>query len=115
MKSDDVVGRVKAYEAIVKGQNIPTPGVPESFKVLVRELQSLALDIQILDNDGNEIRLKDYSDDTEMLRNIPGSSEDFAKDEEYVTNEDELAGSFRTGEADEMDSDADLDFGDGQE
>ena len=112
VKSDDVVGRVKAYEAIVKGQNIPTPGVPESFKVLVRELQSLALDIQILDNDGNEIKLKDYSEDADMIRNIPVSSEDFAKDEEYVTNEDELADSYRTGEAYEMDSDDGLDFGD---
>ena len=114
VKSDDVIGRVKAYEAIVKGQNIPTPGVPESFKVLVRELQSLALDIQILDKEGNEIRLKDYSEDSEVLRNIPGSSEDFSKDEQYVTNESELAGSYRTGEAYEMDSDAELDFGDGQ-
>ncbi len=112
VKSDDVVGRVKAYEAIVKGQNIPTPGVPESFKVLVRELQSLALDIQILDKEGNEIRLKDYSEDTDMIRNIPISSEDFAKDEEYVTSEDELADSYRTGEAYEMDSDDGLDFGD---
>ncbi|MBR3996275.1 MAG: DNA-directed RNA polymerase subunit beta [Clostridia bacterium] len=114
VKSDDVIGRVKAYEAIVKGQNIPTPGVPESFKVLVRELQSLALDIQILDKEGNEIKLKDYSEDSEVLRNVPGSSEDFAKDEQYVTNESELAGSYRTGEAYEMDSDAELDFGDGQ-
>ena len=56
-KSDDVTGRVKAFEAIVKGQNIPTPGVPESFKVLVKELQSLALDIRVLDKEGNEIEL----------------------------------------------------------
>ena len=56
-KSDDVTGRVKAFEAIVKGQNIPTPGVPESFKVLVKELQSLALDIRVLDKEGNESEL----------------------------------------------------------
>ena len=56
-KSDDVTGRVKAFEAIVKGQNIPTPGVPASFKVLVKELQSLALDIRVLDKEGNEIEL----------------------------------------------------------
>ena len=56
-KRDDVTGRVKAFEAIVKGQNIPTPGVPESFKVLVKELQSLALDIRVLDKEGNEIEL----------------------------------------------------------
>ncbi len=57
VKSDDVTGRVKTYEAIVQGQNIPTPGVPESFKVLVKELQSLALDVRVLDKDGNEIEL----------------------------------------------------------
>ncbi len=112
VKSDDVVGRVKAYEAIVKGQNIPTPGVPESFKVLVRELQSLALNMQILDKDGNEIKLKDYSDDAEVVKNIPSYSADFAKDEEYVTNEQELADSYRTGEAFEMDSDEGIDWGD---
>ena len=58
VKSDDVVGRVKTYEAIVKGHNVPQPGVPESFKVLVKELQSLCLDVQVLDKDGNEIELK---------------------------------------------------------
>ncbi|MBE6540726.1 MAG: DNA-directed RNA polymerase subunit beta, partial [Ruminococcaceae bacterium] len=63
VKSDDIKGRVKAYEAIVKGQNIPDPGVPASFKVLVKELQSLGLDIRVLDKDDQEINLKDYSDD----------------------------------------------------
>ena len=57
VKSDDINGRRRAYEAIIKGQNIPTPGVPESFKVMVKELQSLALDIRVLDKDGNEIEL----------------------------------------------------------
>ncbi len=52
VKSDDVTGRVRTYEAIVKGHNVPQPGVPESFKVLVKELQSLCLDIQVLDKDG---------------------------------------------------------------
>ena len=74
VKSDDVVGRVKAYEAIVKGQNIPTPGVPESFKVLIRELQSLALDIRVLDKDGHEIALKDSSaEETERLPKVAPS------------------------------------------
>ena len=59
VKSDDVTGRVQTYEAIVKGKNVPTPGVPESFKVLVKELQSLCLDIQVLDEDGNQIELKE--------------------------------------------------------
>ena len=63
VKSDDVTGRVKTYEAIVKGNNIPTPGVPESFKVLVKELQSLCLDVRVLDKDGNEIELKDDDED----------------------------------------------------
>ena len=65
VKSDDVSGRVKTYEAIVKGQNIPTPGVPESFKVLVKELQSLALDVRVLDRDGNEIELSKIGEDDE--------------------------------------------------
>ncbi len=57
------MGRVKTYEAIVKGHNIPKPGVPESFKVLVKELQSLCLDIKVLDETGDEIELKDDDDD----------------------------------------------------
>ena len=67
VKSDDVTGRVKTYEAIVKGSNIPTPGVPESFKVLVKELQALCLDIRVLDEQGNEIELKDEEEDDELM------------------------------------------------
>ena len=67
VKSDDVAGRVKTYEAIVKGSNIPTPGVPESFKVLVKELQALCLDIRVLDEHGNEIELKDEDEDDEIV------------------------------------------------
>ena len=67
VKSDDVTGRVKTYEAIVKGDNIPKPGVPESFKVLVKELQALCLDIRVLDENGNEIELKDEDDDDEIV------------------------------------------------
>ena len=63
VKSDDVTGRVKTYEAIVKGHNVPKPGVPESFKVLVKELQSLCLDVKVLDEQGDEIELKDDDDD----------------------------------------------------
>ena len=62
VKSDDVVGRVKTYEAIIKGENIPEPGIPESFKVLLKELQSLALDVKVLDNEGDEIKLLDNSE-----------------------------------------------------
>ena len=63
VKSDDVVGRVKAYESIVKGENISEPGVPESFKVLIKELQSLALDVRVLTEDNKEIELKEFDDD----------------------------------------------------
>ena len=63
VKSDDVVGRVKAYEAIVKGQNIPEPGVPESFKVLIKELQSIGLDIRVLSGDSKEIIIHDDDDE----------------------------------------------------
>src|SRR5690606_21747323 len=63
VKSDDVVGRVKTYEAIVKGENIPEPGVPESFKVLIKELQSLALDVKVLSGDNEEIQIKEELDD----------------------------------------------------
>ena len=67
VKSDDVTGRVKTYEAIVKGSNIPKPGVPESFKVLVKELQALCLDIRVLDEAGNEIELKEEEDDDDII------------------------------------------------
>ncbi len=67
VKSDDVVGRVKTYEAIVKGQNIPSPGIPESFKVLIKELQSLSLDVRVLNRDGDEIDLKQHFDEDEDI------------------------------------------------
>jgi DNA-directed RNA polymerase subunit beta len=63
IKSDDVLGRVKAYEAIVKGENIPEPGIPESFKVLVKEMQSLCLDVEIISESGEEIELKEEDED----------------------------------------------------
>ena len=70
VKSDDVIGRTKAFEAIVKGQNIPTPGVPESFRVLVKELQALALDIKVLDANGEEIMLSSLGEDEVDQRNF---------------------------------------------
>jgi len=66
VKSDDVVGRVKTYEAIVKGENVPEPGVPESFKVLIKELQSLGMDVKILSGDEQEIEMKEIDDDDEV-------------------------------------------------
>ncbi|GLB61392.1 DNA-directed RNA polymerase subunit beta [Cytobacillus sp. NCCP-133] len=66
VKSDDVVGRVKTYESIVKGENVPEPGVPESFKVLIKELQSLGMDVKILSGDEEEIEMRDLEDDEEV-------------------------------------------------
>ncbi|HHZ13497.1 MAG TPA: DNA-directed RNA polymerase subunit beta, partial [Clostridiales bacterium] len=87
VKSDDVVGRVKTYEAIVKGENIPEPGVPESFKVLIKELQSLALDVKVLSEGSQEIEiLEDFDDEYDELDvNIEGR-ETVEEDEE--TEED---------------------------
>ena len=85
VKSDDVVGRVKTYEAIVKGQDIPKAGIPESFRVLVKELQSLALDVKVLDNDGNEIDLKqDLDDDEPGMGQMNDDMRNVAVDEELA-------------------------------
>ena len=75
VKSDDVTGRVKTYEAIVKGANIPKPGVPESFKVLVKELQALCLDIRVLDENGNEIELREDDDEDEVVYTADSENE----------------------------------------
>lgn len=64
IKSDDVPGRVKVYEAIVKGENIPEPGIPESFKVLVKEMKSLCLNVEVLNSEGQEIDLRGSEEDT---------------------------------------------------
>ena len=77
VKSDDVTGRVRTYEAIVKGHNVPKPGVPESFKVLIKELQSLCLDMKVLDAEGNEIELKDDEDDTAYQPGSRDNDDDF--------------------------------------
>ena len=84
VKSDDVTGRVKTYEAIVKGHNVPTPGVPESFKVLVKELQSLCLDVKILGEDGEEVDLKDDDDDD----SIYGAGGKVLPDDEITMDDD---------------------------
>ncbi len=103
VKSDDINGRRKAYEAIIKGQNIPTPGVPESFKVLVKELQSLALDIRVLDEDGKEIELNTLCAEEEVPVystrefNLKAEDDDF---EEYVETDD-VADNFIIEDADE--------------
>ncbi len=92
VKSDDVVGRVKTYEAIVKGQNVPEPGIPESFKVLIKELQSLSLDVKVLDKDENEIDLKQTFDDDELDFVPVSAPDDTAFDEVSVAEEDSFNG-----------------------
>jgi len=91
VKSDDVVGRVKTYEAVVKGDNVPKAGVPESFKVLIKELQSLGLDVKVLDEDDAEIDLKQTFDEDDDVGIV--TAEDF----EYVADED-LEAEFITGD-----------------
>jgi DNA-directed RNA polymerase subunit beta len=82
VKSDDVVGRVKTYEAIVKGQNIPAPGIPESFRVLIKELQSLSLDVRVLDHNGDEIDIKQKFEEDEDIVDAATAPSEF--DEENV-------------------------------
>ena len=81
VKSDDVVGRVKTYEAIIKGENIPEPGIPESFKVLLKELQSLALDVRVLRDDNTEVEIMETVDygDTDYRYEIEGDSKGYEK------------------------------------
>ena len=95
VKSDDVVGRVKTYEAIVKGENIPSPGIPESFKVLIKELQSLGLDMRLYDYD-KELELKEEIDENTSFnipenKNLMGDKEEVASIEEvkdgYIEDE----------------------------
>ena len=111
-KSDDVVGRVKAYEAIVKGERITKPGVPESFRVLVKELQSLGLDLRVLDSDENEVELRDMDEDSNEHVNIDALSrlaeaqekKKLAEEEAEIAAEAEVEGS---AEEDAAEADAD--------
>ena len=114
IKSDDVVGRVKTYEAIIKGENISEPGIPESFKVLLKELQSLALDVTVLDEDGNEIK---------MMENVEYGDEDLTpliETEETFTFDDASAkNGFTTGTPEELEDgiqdEEDSDYFDGED
>ncbi|MGB4464583.1 MAG: DNA-directed RNA polymerase subunit beta [Eubacteriales bacterium] len=107
VKSDDVTGRVKTYEAIVKGQNIPTPGVPESFKVLVKELQALALDVRVLDRFGREIKLSDIHDDGDRSEVVSDISESDVG--ESVEPDDHLRSFSEEEEEDDNSFDFDID------
>ncbi len=117
-KSDDVVGRVKTYEAIVKGENIPKPGVPEGFKVLVKELQSLGLDIKLFTDKGSEIELKENIEDGVDFNSI-NDSNDTKPQEANIVDEKELSdgytetdGTDESEEISEMESDSDELFSD---
>ena len=117
VKSDDVVGRVKTYEAIVKGENIPEPGIPEGFKVLVKELQSLGLDIRLF-NDEEELELKENIEDAidfnieEHKKIISGEKSDVLLDSEIEENYVDEDEDFETMQDDEDDYDKDELFDD---
>ena len=119
VKSDDVVGRVKTYEAIIKGDNIPEPGIPESFKVLLKELQSLGLDVRVLDEDRNEVELMETSEyGNTDLNSIISGDKDFAfEDSESFgkmgfTKQEFDSESGELNNVEEEDDDAGFDFDD---
>ncbi|WP_331282144.1 DNA-directed RNA polymerase subunit beta [Lactobacillus delbrueckii] len=109
-KSDDVVGRVKAYEAIVKGERITKPGVPESFRVLVKELQSLGLDLRVLDSDENEVELRDMDEDSNEHVNIDALSRlAEAQEKKKLAEEEAEIAAEAEGSAEEDAAEADAD------
>lgn len=118
VKSDDIVGRVKTYEAIVKGENIPRPGIPESFKVLIKELQSLALDIQVLDENGKEVDLQKDEEDLEKIDNLDNENKSDEEMKELIETNQSVAPAIRTISTDEIEAfeseelEADTDFDD---
>ncbi len=112
VKSDDIVGRVNAFEAIVKGENIPTPGIPESFKVLVKELQSLGLNIQALDRDGNEIELHEIPEEETAKIRAAEDNIDSSMIGETVFDMDDPIYDDEDTEVYQADGDAEDDFSD---
>jgi DNA-directed RNA polymerase subunit beta len=105
VKSDDVVGRVKTYESIVKGENVPEPGIPESFKVLIKELQSLALDVKVYSEEREEITIKESTEDEleELNVNIEGREDetpltDFEEIGDDIIDDDMEIDDFDLGE-----------------
>ena len=107
VKSDDVVGRVKTYEAIIKGENIPEPGVPESFKVLLKELQALALDVRVLDADNNEVEIKESTEygNTDFRSIMEDSGKHHYSEEEFQRNGSTIQ-EVKNGEIADVDMDA---------
>ena len=116
VKSDDVVGRVKTYEAIIKGDNIPEPGIPESFKVLLKELQSLGLDVKVLRDDNTEVHLLETVDygDTDLRSVIEGDSRHHREEESFgkhgYTKQEFEGEELVDVEEDEEDDDDFIDF-----
>ena len=108
VKSDDVVGRVKTYEAIVKGENIPDPGVPESFKVLIKELQSLALDVKVLSADKEEIIVRDSTDDEADYNEIMLAEQEERKQAMHSFNDDDEISLDGVGEHNDYDDEDDF-------
>lgn len=106
VKSDDVVGRVKTYESIVKGENVPEPGVPESFKVLIKELQSLCLDVKVLSEESEEIQIKEEDDDVKEMAKELGL--EFETPREAVYEEVEESEDADAGESDSFEEENDL-------
>ena len=103
VKSDDTVGRVNTYESIVKGQNVPKPGIPESFKVLIKELQSLCLDVRVLDENQEEIDLKQSFDDDDIIPQPVSFEDENADADTYNDTEMEDAGfSLDDSDSDDM-------------
>ena len=107
VKSDDVVGRVKTYEAIIKGENIPEPGVPESFKVLLKELQALALDVRVLDADNNEVEIKESTEygNTDFRSIMEDGGKRHYSEEEFQRNGSTIQ-EVKNGEIADVDMDA---------
>ncbi len=126
MKSDDVVGRVKTYEAIVKGENIPEPGVPESFKVLVKELQSLCLDVKVISDEAGEVEIRETEDESDFRSlgvNIEGietgeEDEPVIRHQEILDHEEDLedddleeevaGGEISLGQNEDLESEQDM-------
>ena len=114
VKSDDIVGRVKTYEAIVKGENIPQPSIPESFKVLIKELQSLALEIEVLDDDGNPVDLEAEEDDLSRIDAIEEDNEEDVRNliETNTSNNNSAIRTISSEEAEALDESFTDDDGD---
>ena len=122
VKSDDTIGRVNTYEAIVKGQNVPTPGIPESFKVLIKEMQSLCLDVKVLDENQEEIDLTQTFDDDDPIPSRDSFADEDTSDSSDFSESDlgdagySLDGEDEEGDSfDSVDKDDEFSFDEGED